>query len=191
MVKVTQLILILLGLWILYYVVQHLNGMYPLKNSGSLFMDGPTMDVQPEVTCRGEPETSLDDPWDEPIPGSPESTIGGSIDRVNWDGLPESQLQGALSKQYQELTADDLLPHNDMAHWADIYPNGVGQLQNKNFLHSGHHTGINSVGQSLKNPNLQIRSEIPNPQNLVSPWLQSSYGPDLTRRPLTISNQCE
>lgn len=192
MVKVTQLIMIVLGLWVLYTVVQRLNGMYPLKNSGSLVMDqnGPQMSVQPEVAVRGSPETSIDDPWDDPIPGSPESAIGGSIDRVNWEGLPESQLQGALSKQYQELTADDLLPHNDMAHWADIYPNGVGQLQNKNFLHSGHHVGINTVGQHLKNPNLQLRSEPPNSQILVSPWLNSSWGPDLTRRPLEIAG-CE
>jgi hypothetical protein len=187
MVKVTQLIMILIGLWALYYVVQYLNGNNPLKNAGSLIMDAVEMNVQPEVAV-ASPETAIDDPWDAPIPGSPESSLGGSIDRVNWDGLPESQLQGALSKQYQELTAEDLLPHNDMAHWADIYPNGVGQLQNKNFLHSGHHVGINTVGQSLKNANQQIRSEPPNPQLLVSPWLNSSYGPDLTRKSLEISN---
>lgn len=195
MVKVTQLIMILVGLWALYYVVQYLNGKNPLKNAGSLVMDmaqvggGPTMDVQPEVAVQtGSPHTAIDDPWDEPIPGSPEAAMGGSIDRVNWDGLPESQLQGALSKQYQELTAEDLLPHNDMAHWADIYPNGVGQLQNKNFLHSGHHVGINSVGQSLKNANLQLRSEPPCPMLVVSPWQNSSYSSDLLRRPLEISN---
>ncbi len=185
MVKVTQLIFILLGLWALYYVVQYVNGMYPLKNTGSLMMDGPVMSVQPEVAVRGNPETSIDDPWDEPA-GSPEFAGGGSMDRVAWDGLPESQLQGALSKQYQELTAEDLLPSNDMASWADIYPNGVGQLQNKNFLHSGHHTGINTVGQALKNANMQVRSEPPNPQVLVSPFLNSSFGPDLTRRPLEM-----
>jgi hypothetical protein len=193
MVKVTQLIMILIGLWALYYVVQHLNGKNPLKNAGTLVMDavgaGPKMSVQPEVAVQaGSPETAIDDPWDEPIPGSPEAAHGGSIDRVNWDGLPESQLQGALSKQYQELTAEDLLPHNDMAHWADIYPNGVGQLQNKNFLHSGHHVGINSVGQSNRNANMQLRSEPPNSQILVSPWLNSSIGPDLTRKSLEINN---
>ncbi len=185
MVKVTQLIFILLGLWALYYVVQYVNGMYPLKNTGSLMMDGPVMSVQPEMV-RGQPESNLDDPWDEPAIGSPEN-VGGSMDRVAWDGLPESQLQGALSKQYQELTAEDLLPSNDMASWADIYPNGVGQLQNKNFLHSGHHVGINTVGQALKNANMQVRSEPVCPQILVSPWQNSSYGPDLTRRPLEVA----
>ena len=185
MVKVTQLIFILLGLWALYHVVQYVNGMYPTKNTGSLMVDGPMMSVQPEVAVRGNPEVSIDDPWDEPA-GSPEYA-GGSMDRVAWDGLPESQLQGALSKQYQELTAEDLLPSNDMAHWADIYPNGVGQLQNKNFLHSGHHVGINTTSQANRNANLQVRSEPINPQVLVSPWQNSSIGPDLTRRPLEIA----
>ena len=190
MVEVTQLVLIVIGLWALWWVVQYLNKRYPIKNDGVLTVDlGDAQDVQPEVKMTVEAKEAVEDPWDEPIPGSPETAAGGSVDRVNWDGLAESQLQGALSKQYQELTADDLLPHNDMAHWADIYPNGTGQLQNKNFLHSGHHTGINTVGQSLKNANLQIRSEPINPQNLVSPWLNSSFGPDLTRKSLEIGCQ--
>ena len=125
-------------------------------------------------------------PYEEPDAGAPESIPGSSIARVNWEGLQENQLNAGLSKQYQELSADDLLPYNDMAHWADIYPSGTGQLQNKNFLHAGHHIGINTVGQSLKNANHQIRSEPANPQIQVSPWIQSSYGPDLLRRPLEI-----
>ena len=152
-----------------------------VPNAGSMSMEMP---LTPQV-----PETAnyVEDPYEEPIPGSPETAVGGSVDRLNWDGLGETQIQGALSHQYQDLTGEDLLPHNDMAHFAEVYPNGVGQLQNKNYLHAGHHTGINTIGQSLKNPNYQLRSEPPNPQISVSPWLQSSFGPDLTRRPLEIS----
>ena len=43
--------------------------------------------------------------------------------------------------------------------------------------------GINTVGDRLGG-NYDIRGPISNPQNLVSPWLQSSYGPDTIRRPL-------
>lgn len=192
MVRMTQLVLVVVGLWALWYVVNYLNKQYPVKNDGLVSIDvGEAQETIPEVKMAVEPREVVDDPWDEPLPGSPEGAMGGSLDRVNWDGIAETQLQGALSKQYQELTAEDLLPHNDQAHWADVYPNGVGQLQNKNFLHAGHHVGINTVGQSLKNANLQIRSEPPNPQNLVSPWLNSSFTPDLLRRPLEISSNCE
>jgi hypothetical protein len=42
---------------------------------------------------------------------------------------------------------------------------------NKNFIQAGFFTGINTVGQTNRNPNLLIRSEPPNPQVQVSPWL--------------------
>ena len=170
----TRLLLIVLGVLVLFYIVNRLGLQTPVQNKGDLSMDyGPQMSVIPTVPESAQPSydpgVTVDDPYDEPIPGSPEGAMGGAIDKLNWDGLGERQISGVLSKQYQDLVAEDLLPHNDMAHWADIYPNGTGQTQNKNFLHSGHHVGINTVGQHLKNPNLQLRSEPINPQVLVSP----------------------
>ncbi len=119
-----------------------------------------------------------------------EVEVESDADHLNWEGLGDSQLQGALSKQYQDLTGEDLLPHNDIAQFAEVYPNGVGQMQNKNFLHAGHHVGINTVGQALRNASHDLRSEPANPQVQVSPWQQSSYQPDLLRRPFTIG-ECE
>ena len=46
--------------------------------------------------------------------------------------------------------------------------------------------GIDSVGQSLRNPNYQIRSEPPNPQNNVSPWNQTTITPDKFQVPLEL-----
>lgn len=179
--------LIILAVGLLFYVMNQRSS--PIKNDGDVTVS-PTHSVVDNVvvpdTCNMY-EREDDVPVEYPVPGSPDAMTGAGISNVNWDGLGENQLNGALSKQYQELDAGDLLPHNDMAHWADIYPSGVGQLQNKNFLHAGHHVGINTVGQTLKNPNLQLRSEPANPQIQVSPWQQSSYGPDLLRRPLEIS----
>ncbi len=179
---ILRFVLIIGGLLLVFYFING-NSTKLIPNAGSV-----TMDIMPQVP--GASANNVDDSFDLPIPGNPESAVGGSIDRLNWDGLGENQLQGALTKQYQDLTGEDLLPHNDIAQWAEVYPNGVGQLQNKNYLHSGHHTGINTIGQSLKNANRQIRSEVPCPQNQVSPWLQSSYGPDLTRRPLELGSEC-
>jgi hypothetical protein len=87
-----------------------------------------------------------------------------------------------------KLTAEDLLP-NDAANseWAQVNPAGQGDVQNQNFLSAGYHVGINSVGSTLRNANLQLRSEPPNPQVKVSPWLQSTIEPDLNRQPLEIS----
>lgn len=38
--------------------------------------------------------------------------------------------------------------------------------------------GVDTVGQSLKNPSYDIRGNIPNPKVVVSPFLNSSYDPD-------------
>jgi len=43
---------------------------------------------------------------------------------------------------------------------------------------------VNTVGQSLRNANYQLRSEPPNPQVQVGPWMQTTIEPDLQRRPM-------
>ena len=69
-------------------------------------------------------------------------------------------------------------------------PIGEGILADVNLLDAGAHIGINTVGQSLRNANLQLRSEPPNPQVNVSPWMNTTIGPDLPRRPLEIGESC-
>lgn len=90
-----------------------------------------------------------------------------------------------------KLTPDDLLPRDAAnSDWAQVNPAGQGDVQNQNFLTAGYHVGINSIGSTLRNANMQLRSEIPNPQVKVSPWLQSTIEPDLNRKPLEI-NGCD
>ena len=82
-------------------------------------------------------------------------------------------------------TLEDLLP-KDAANstWAQVNPAGQGDVKDQNFLNAGFHMGINTVGQTLRNPNYQLRSEPPNPKLNISPWNQSTIEPDLMRRPL-------
>jgi len=86
----------------------------------------------------------------------------------------------------EQLNADDLLPKDDSSLWAQVNPAGEGSLKDRNFLQSGYHIGINTVGQTLRNANQQLRSEPPNPQVKVSPWLQTTIEPDLGRKPMEI-----
>lgn len=72
----------------------------------------------------------------------------------------------------------DLLPSDQQK--------GGGGLSNVNLLRAGYHAGINTVGSSLRNANLQVRSEPPNPQVQVSPWGNTTIQPDLMRVPLEI-----
>lgn len=88
------------------------------------------------------------------------------------------------------LTPEELLPQdNASSMWAQVHPKGQGSLQDKDFLQTGYHVGIDTVGQTLRNPNLQIRSEPPNPQVKVGPWNQSTIEPDTNRRSFEIG-QC-
>ena len=89
-----------------------------------------------------------------------------------------------------QLSPEELLPGDANSEWAKINPSGQGALGDQNFLNAGFHIGINTVGQSLRNANLQLRSEPPNPQLKVSPWMQSTIEPDTNRRPLEI-NGCD
>lgn len=97
--------------------------------------------------------------------------------------MRNAQMMGTAGDQ---LTAQDLLPQDKSSTWASVNPEGQGSLANQNFLQSGYHIGINTVGQNLRNANLQLRSEPPNPQVQVSPWLQTTIEPDVGRRPMEI-----
>lgn len=86
-----------------------------------------------------------------------------------------------------QLTASELLPRDTNSVWAQQNPLGPGSLKGVNFLSAGALVGINTVGQSLKNANLQLRSEPPNPQVAVSIFNNSTIEPDFNRRPLEIN----
>ena len=68
-----------------------------------------------------------------------------------------------------------------------LLPKDAG-VNNPNLLHAGHHAGINTVGTSLRNANLQLRSEPANPQFEVGPFNNTTIAPDTMRRPLEIGN---
>jgi len=85
-----------------------------------------------------------------------------------------------------QLTPSELLPKDMQSVWAEQNPMGPGSLKGKNFLSAGALIGVNTVGQSMRNANLQVRSEPPNPQMAVSIFNQSTISPDISHRPLEI-----
>lgn len=85
-----------------------------------------------------------------------------------------------------QLTPEELLPTNECNVWSKSNPYGSGSLADRNFLQAGWATGISTVGSTLRNANLQLRSEPPNPQVKVSPWLQTTINPDFGRKPLEV-----
>ena len=110
-------------------------------------------------------------------------------DDNNPTGLEGNQLPKDCYPKDQ-LTPSELLPGDPNTKWAQVNPSGQGDLKDQNFLNAGHHLGVNTVGQSLRNSNLQLRSEPPCPQVKVSPWMQTTIEPDTNRRPMEIGG-CE
>jgi hypothetical protein len=95
-------------------------------------------------------------------------------------GLPPSCSRGNISDPA------DLLPKDANSQWAQLNPAGAADFKNVNLLKAGYNIGIDTVGSSLRNANLQVRSEPPNPTSIVSPWMNTTIEPDLMRAPLEI-----
>ena len=131
-------------------------------------------------------QTEEDDPTGQPGPSDPaDNEVYRSVDfstqKLPSDCFPKDR-----------LTAEDLLP-KDAANnrFSQLHPAGQGAFNDVNLLSAGYLQGINTVGSTLRNANLQLRSEIPNPKNnAISPWQMSTIEPDLLRRPLEITGDC-
>lgn len=100
--------------------------------------------------------------------------------QTNISGLPDS----CLTKDVVDPA--ELLPRDENSEFSKLNPQGTGSLQNVNLLTAGYHVGINTVGQSLRNANLQVRSEPANPKVNVGPWMNSTIEQDFNRQPLEI-----
>jgi hypothetical protein len=93
-------------------------------------------------------------------------------------------MYGAKASKLDDPSA--LLPNDTNSQWASVNPQGGGMLKSVNLLQAGSMIGINTVGSTMRNANLQLRSEPPNPQGSVGPWNNSTIEYDVTRQPLEI-----
>ena len=121
----------------------------------------------------------------------PSAGLGMNETMASVSGMMTSDhgLPASCSKQ-PVVDPRELLPKDTNSQFSQMNPAGAGDIQNVSLLRAGYHIGINTVGQSLRNANRQLRSEPPNPQVSVSPWMNSSIGPDLLRRPLEVGDSC-
>ena len=120
--------------------------------------------------------------------------LGGMDNRLTPAPVSQASMDNPTSdpgRVAKSLTATDLLPTDKAADdWNKNNPSVSASLQDVNLLQAGHHIGVNTVGQTLRNANLQLRSDPPNPQTKVSPWLQSTISPDVVRKQFEIGCQC-
>ena len=118
-----------------------------------------------------------------PVAANP---VGMNSGPASADGI-QTVTSGVPPSCNRQETANpsELLPKQNNE-FGNMNVNGSGDLQNVNLLRAGYHAGIDTVGSTLRNSNLQLRSEPPNPTNKVSPWMNTTIEPDLMRVPLEI-----
>lgn len=210
-----RLALLVVGLFVIYNLFFAVAA--PVKNIGSVTMDtvGVPVHMTESEQIENAPQGTLatgENPYageQAPVPHSSKSSSDNSFLQNNENVLPYPQIsnnyvpQTGLTQQMvtscnpndpdyfnsQVLTASDLLPRdNGFNGWNDSNPQAQGHLSDQNFLASGHHFGINTVGQSLKNANKSLRSDPPIPQVAVGPWLQSTIEADTNRKQFEIGS---
>ena len=208
-------VIVVVALGVLYLFQQWQEGNLNIKNEGMLSVE-PQVDSAPaQVQSQGEHDmTSVHQPKHtehgqiDSLGQDEQYMMNVKKDQLhknNTNVLPHPQISNNSSPQgnfqpaqlsnfsqmdcfpKDQLSAKDLIPREDAYNvWNQSNPPVQGTLSNKNYVDSGHHFGLNTVGQSLKNPNLQLRSDPLIPQRQVGPWHQSTVEADTNRRPLEI-----
>ena len=175
---------------IFLYVLVALVGLYFLKNACGISI--PFLDLlEPfdQVAANGNGNgNGL-------VPASDNQVVASESLGNNAINLPVKGINRTPTSCYPQntLKPEDLLPTDAskaVKDFENANPTGEGILKGVNFLDAGFHVGVNTVGQSLRNANRQLRSEPPNPQVAVSPWLNTTIGPDLGRKPLEDEDVC-
>ena len=108
-------------------------------------------------------------------------------DYLNVSGMSSTKPKVSSCNNEPVMNPKELLPSD--SEWTDIAPSKG--LENVSFLTAGHNMGTNTVGSSLRNANLQLRSEPANPRESVGPWNESTIEVDTMRKSLEIGGVFE
>lgn len=84
------------------------------------------------------------------------------------------------------VSPNDLLPLDKNTQFSDFNMLNSGSMAMPDLLEPGYLIGIDTIGQTLRNANLQERSDPYIPKSNVGPWNNSTIEPDLARVPLEI-----
>jgi len=99
-----------------------------------------------------------------------------------------SSVNNMMHLKKESVDPSELLPRDNNNDYAKMNP--TSSLQGINMLTPSANAfdSLSSTMSTNRNPNLQLRSEPPNPQNVVCAWNQTTMAPDASRRKLEIGN---
>jgi hypothetical protein len=84
-----------------------------------------------------------------------------------------------------EFDSKEYLPAEENNSWFDTSFSMAQSVDKYHLINTEKYViGVDTVGQSLKNPTYDLRGTIANPKYNVSPWGNSTYEPDYNVKPL-------
>ena len=154
-------IIIFVALIILGYAL------YSYSGSKSMFRDNMDVGVS-------SPPPAMDSPLVVPPPSVAPAASAASVTSAQNTASPS-----------------DLLPADQNSQWAALNPVSMnqGSIAMPDLLQAGYHIGLDTIGQTLRNANQQLRSDPVIPKANVGPWNQSTIEPDYGRTPLEIGGR--
>ena len=160
------------------------NGNNGFMNNGS--GDNESNDNAYSVGSNANNSPNTNNMGNEPSANNANSTVEG-FETLSPAPMPFKDAEKpANCYPKDQINPQELLPNDPNSKWAQVNPMGQGDIAGKNYLSAGALIGVNTIGESLRNANYQLRSDPPNPQVKVSIWNQSTIEPDINRRPLEI-----
>jgi len=101
--------------------------------------------------------------------------------------IPAANVAVNAGYDYSSITNPaELLPTDTNSEWARLNPINKDNAAMPDLLQAGYHIGLDTIGQTLRNPNYQLRSDPIIPKADVGPWNKSTIEPDLGRVPLEV-----
>lgn len=143
------------------------------------------MTVRDSMQDGGSSETAEEEKEEEkasnPIVDAIQTVTGGASE--SFTGYSEKEVPNP-----SELlpNTSDLLPIDDNKGWSSLNPVSQSNPQMPDLLQAGYHIGLDTIGQTMKNANLQLRSDPVIQKGDIGPWNQSTIEPDLMRVPLEV-----
>jgi len=74
--------------------------------------------------------------------------------------------------------SEEYLAKETNQNWFEVPPEPIS-IKNRHLINISRPIGVNTIGNSLRNPSYDLRGSPPNPKFIVSPWMQSTIEPDL------------
>tara|TARA_Y100000389_G_scaffold29569_1_gene25170 strand:- start:23 stop:607 length:585 start_codon:yes stop_codon:yes gene_type:complete len=113
------------------------------------------------------------------------SATSGPFAPVSMVGNDKIELGNGCLDSSGQFLASNLLPKSNpkAGSWNEYAPQGPLKGQHL-LLEPEKCIGADTISNHLRNASHDLRKEPMNPQKAVSPWINTTMGPDLNRRPL-------